>query len=249
MATRYLGPEFDIHGGGLDLVFPHHENEVAQSNAAGDAFARFWLHNGLVNTGGEKMSKSVGNSLVVDDVLQRARPAALRYYLGSAHYRSDLDWTEDGLAEADAAYSRIENFFERATELVGAEHEADVPAAFAEAMDDDLGVPRALGVLHETVRAGNRALADGDKEAVAAAYAASAAMVVVLGLSPTDFGAADGGGALRNVVEVLVPAMLEAREAARARKDFADADRVRDALAAAGVVIEDTPDGPRWRLA
>ena len=250
MATRYLGAEFDIHGGGLDLVFPHHENEVAQSNAAGDPFARYWLHNGLVNTGGEKMSKSRGNSLVVADVLQRARPAAVRYYLGCAHYRSDLDWTEEGLVEADAAYSRIENFLDRARDLVGEDAEAGVPEAFAEAMDDDLSVSRALGVLHDTVRVGNRALADGDKDTVADAFAAVVAMVEVLGLSPRDFAATSSEDAgLRRAVDALVPAMLEAREQARARKDFAEADRVRDALARSGVVIEDTPDGPRWRMA
>jgi cysteinyl-tRNA synthetase len=250
MATRYLGPEFDIHGGGQDLVFPHHENEVAQSNAAGDPFARYWLHNGLVNTGGEKMSKSLGNSLVVADVLQRARPAAVRYYLGSAHYRSDLDWTEDGLTEADAAYSRIENFLDRAREVVGDDAESSVPDVFAQAMDDDLSVPRALGVLHDTVRVGNRALADADKETVADAFGAVVAMVRVLGLAPADFAASGSEDAgLRRAVDALVPAMLEAREQARARKDFAEADRIRDALAQSGVVIEDTPDGPRWRLA
>jgi cysteinyl-tRNA synthetase len=250
MATRYLGPVFDIHGGGLDLLFPHHENEVAQSNAAGDEFARYWLHNGMVNTGGEKMSKSLGNSLVVADVLQRARPQALRYYLGSAHYRSDLEWTEDGLAEADAAYSRIENFLSRAYELVGDDHDWAVPAAFADAMNDDLAVPRALGVVHETIRDGNRALADGEKDGVAAAYGAVVPMVMVLGLSPADFATAGGDDErLRSVVDALVPAMLDARQAARDRKDFADADRIRDALGRAGVVVEDTADGPRWRLA
>src|SRR3954468_22920087 len=151
MATRYLGAEFDIHGGGLDLVFPHHENELAQSAAAGDGFARYWLHNGMVNTDGEKMSKSLGNSLVVADVLQRARPAAVRYFLGAPHYRSDLDWSEEGLADADVAYSRIENFLDRAHDVVGNDHEWAVPVGFAEALDDDLSVPRALGVLHQTV--------------------------------------------------------------------------------------------------
>jgi cysteinyl-tRNA synthetase len=249
MATRYLGAEFDIHGGGLDLVFPHHENEIAQSNAAGDAFARIWLHNGLVNTGGEKMSKSLGNSLVVSDVLQRARPAAVRYFLGSAHYRSDLDWSEEALVDADAAYTRIENFLERAGELVGDDHESAVPPAFTEAMDDDLAVPRALGVLHETVRAGNTALADGDKDAVTTAYRAVVAMLTVLGLSPADFTVTSGADdLLRGVVEALVPALLEARQTARERKDFAEADRIRDALAAAGVVVEDTPAGARWRV-
>ena len=249
MVTRYLGPVFDIHGGGLDLVFPHHENEVAQSNAAGDEFARYWMHNGMVNTGGEKMSKSLGNSLVVADVLERARAQAVRYYLGSAHYRSDLDWTEDGLVEAEAAYARIENFLSRASELVGTGSDSAVPDAFAEALNDDLAVPRALGVLHETIRDGNRALADGDKDGVAAAYAAVVPMVTVLGLAPADFAAGGDDAKLRSAVDGLVPALLAAREAARARKDFAEADRVRDALAAAGIVVEDTADGPRWRLA
>src|SRR4051812_44097757 len=224
MATRYLGAEFDIHGGGLDLVFPHHENEIAQSNAAGDPFARYWLHNGMVNTGGEKMSKSLGNSLVVADVLQRARPLALRYFLGSAHYRSDLDWSEEALVDADTAYSRVEGFLDRAGEMLGDTFAvaAVVPPTFADALDDDLAVPRALGVLHDTVRVGNTALADGDKDALGAAYGAVAAMVDVLGLSPADF--ATGSGAddsLHRVVDRLVPAMLEARQAARTRKDFA----------------------------
>src|SRR4051795_4884434 len=249
MATRYLGAEFDIHGGGVDLVFPHHENEVAQSNAVGDAFARYWLHNGLVNTGGEKMSKSLGNSLVVADVLQRARPQAVRYYLGSAHYRSDLDRSEEGLAEAETAYGRIEGFLQRAAEMLGVVQDPARPQAFADAMDDDLSVPRALGVLHDTVRSGNTALADGEKETVASAYAAVVAMTDVLGLAPRDYAGRGDDSKLHDVIDGLVPAMLEAREAARSRKDFADADRIRDALAAAGVVLEDTPAGPRWRLA
>jgi cysteinyl-tRNA synthetase len=249
MATRYLGAEFDIHGGGLDLVFPHHENEVAQSVAAGDGFARFWLHNGMVNTAGEKMSKSLGNSLVVADVLERARPAAVRYFLGAPHYRSDLDWSEEGLAEADAAYSRIENFLERAAELVGEQPACAVPDGFAAAMDDDLGVPRALGVLHSTVRDGNAALAGGDKQAVAATLATTVAMVGILGLAPADFASAHtADGALHAVVDALVPAVIAAREAARERKDYAEADRIRDALTASGLVLEDTVAGPRWRV-
>jgi cysteinyl-tRNA synthetase len=249
MATRYLGAEFDIHGGGLDLVFPHHENEIAQSNAAGDPFARIWLHNGMVNTAGEKMSKSLGNSLIVSDVLQRARPQAVRYFLGSAHYRSDLDWSEEALVEADAAYTRITGFLERAGEALGEVDVASVPPAFAEAMDDDLSVPRALGVVHETVRAGNTALADGDTGSLRTAYSAVRAMLDVLGLAPQDFAVSSGDDdKLRAAVDHLVPAMLDARQAARERKDFAEADRVRDALAAAGVIVEDTPAGPRWRI-
>jgi cysteinyl-tRNA synthetase len=249
MATRYLGAEFDIHGGGYDLVFPHHENEIAQSNAAGDPFARIWLHNGMVNTGGEKMSKSLGNSLVVADVLERASAQSVRYFLGSAHYRSDLDWSEDALVEAETTYTRITRFLDRAREVVGDVDAAQVPAAFAEALDDDLSVPRALGVVHETVRAGNTALAANDEASIRTAYAETTAMLEVLGLAPDDF--AVGGrddDKLRAAVDQLVPAMLDARQAARERKDFAEADRIRDALAAAGVVVEDTPAGPRWRV-
>ena len=252
MATRYLGPQFDIHGGGLDLVFPHHENEVAQSNAAGDAFANYWMHNGMVNTGGEKMSKSLGNSLVVADVLERARPQAVRYFLGAPHYRSDLDWSEEGLADADAAYTRIENFLERAAEVLPLDEDHYVsvrmPEAFFDAMNDDLSVPRALGALHDTVRAGNTALADGDKESLMSLYLSVRGMADLLGLSPDDFATGGGDASLRHVVDALVPAMLAAREAARARKDFAEADRIRDALSASGLVIEDTPAGARWRV-
>jgi cysteinyl-tRNA synthetase len=252
MARRWLGDEFDIHGGGIDLRFPHHENEIAQSSAAGDPFARIWMHNGMVNTGGEKMSKSLGNSLVVADVLERARPQAVRYLLGAAHYRSDLDWSEDGLAEADTAYTRIEGFLERAAEVLGADPPPAtvvVPEPFAAAMDDDLAVPRALAVLHDTMRLGNTSLAEGDKDGLVATYGAVTAMVAVLGLAPADFGGTrNADAALRHVVDALVPELLAARDAARQRKDYAEADRIRDTLASAGLAIEDTPDGPRWRV-
>ena len=239
MATKYLGSEFDIHGGGLDLVFPHHENEVAQSHAAGDGFARFWVHNGLVNVGAEKMSKSLGNSLVVSHLLERVKPAVLRYYLGSPHYRSTLDWSEDGLREAESALARITGFLDRAGET----KPTTVPEDFAAAMDDDLAVPRALAVLHDTVRKGNSALADGDDATELAGQVR--AMCDVLGVDVTT--SADTTG-LRDVVDALVQVALEQRAAARARKDFAAADAVRDQLAAAGVTVEDTPDGPRWTV-
>jgi cysteinyl-tRNA synthetase len=248
MATKYLGPTFDIHGGGLDLVFPHHENELAQSTAAGDGFARFWLHHGLLNTSGTKMSKSLGNSLFVADLLAAARPQALRYYLVSPHYRSESEWSDTGLAEADAAYSRIENFLTRAAErFPDAQADGGLAADFVAAMDDDIAVPSALGVVHDTVRRGNSALADGDEAAARTAYAEVAAMTAVLGLSPDDF-AAGGDASLTRVVEALMPALLSARQAARERKDFTESDRIRDALAAAGIVVEDTADGPRWRI-
>jgi cysteinyl-tRNA synthetase len=249
MATKYFGPRFDIHGGGLDLVFPHHENEQAQSRAAGDGFANFWLHHGLLNTGGTKMSKSLGNSLFVADLLAANRPQAIRYYLTAPHYRSESEWSDAGIAEADAAFSRIEGFLQRAGERFGAPAEpTSLPSEFVAAMDDDIGVPSALGVVHESVRAGNSALADGDEDAARAAYAGVAAMTKVLGLWPGDFAAAGATSGLHRVVDAIVPALLDARQAARARKDFAESDRIRDSLAAAGVVVEDTPDGPRWRL-
>jgi cysteinyl-tRNA synthetase len=246
MATKYLGPTFDIHGGGLDLVFPHHENELAQSVAAGDGFARYWLHNALVTMSGEKMSKSLGNTLQVREIVKHWRPVELRYYLGAAHYRSLIEYSPQALDEAGAAYKRIENFVEKASAVVEA-GEAEVPDSFGRAMDDDLGVPAALGVLHETVRAGNTALADGAKETVREALGQVLAMTRVLGIDPTawtDEAASD----LTPVVDSLVQVALAQREAARERKDYAAADAVRDQLSAAGIAVEDTPDGPRWSL-
>jgi cysteinyl-tRNA synthetase len=248
MATRYLGPTFDIHGGGLDLIFPHHENELAQSVAAGDGFARFWLHGGLLTTDGDKMGKSKGNSLFVTDLLAEHGAPALRYALSSAHYRSVSEWSTEGIVEAGAAYSRISGFLQRAAERVGdPPADAAVPAAFAAAMDDDLAISAALGVVHDEVRRGNNALAAGDDSGLAESLASVAAMTKVLGLWPGDFETA-AGGSLAPVVDALVPALLATRQAARDRKDFAESDRIRDALVAAGVVVEDTPDGPRWRV-
>ena len=249
MATKYLGPVFDIHGGGVDLIFPHHENEIAQSRAAGDGFARYWLHNGLLTVDGEKMSKSVGNVVLLPDLLAKARPAEIRYYLVSAHYRSLMDFTDAALGEAVSAYQRIEGFVTRASEVVGATAPSVVPSAFAAAMDDDLGVPNALAVLHETVREGNSALAAGDLDAVRERLAAVRAMADVLGLDPlSPQWAHTGEEDLLPVVDALVAVALEQRQAARARKDYASADAIRDGLSAAGIVVEDTPQGPRWEL-
>ena len=249
MVTKYLGPEFDIHGGGLDLVFPHHENELAQSCAAGDSFARFWLHHGMLTINSQKMSKSLGNSMFVPELLSRVRPAAMRYYLVAPHYRSESEWSDVGLAEAETAYSRIEGFIQRATEAVGPPSEdATVPDGFAAALDDDLGVPSALAEIHDAVRRGNSAMAGGDDPTTTTALAQVAAMTSVLGLWPGDFAAAAGDSGLRRVVDAIVPALLVARQAARARKDYAESDRIRDALGEAGVVIEDTPQGARWTV-
>ncbi|NUU22941.1 MAG: cysteine--tRNA ligase [Streptomycetaceae bacterium] len=253
MAHRYLGERFDIHGGGLDLVFPHHENEIAQSKAAGDGFAAYWMHNAWVTMSGEKMSKSLGNSVLVSEMVKRWPPIVLRYYLASPHYRSMIEYSDEALHEAAVSFGRVEGFLERAVELTGpVAPDARVPAAFAEAMDDDLGVPQAMAVVHNTVREGNTALAAGDKDAVAAHLAALRVMLGVLGLDPMAepwaSGGADRSADLRHVVDSLVHLALEQRQAARARKDYASADAVRTQLAEAGVVVEDTPQGPRWTL-
>ncbi|MEZ0107274.1 cysteinyl-tRNA synthetase [Catenulispora sp. EB89] len=255
MAHRYLGPNFDIHGGGVDLIFPHHENEQAQSHAFGDKFTNYWMHNGWVTLKNEKMSKSLGNSVLVTELAKQYRPVVLRYYLGTPHYRSMIEYTEDSLREADAAYSRIEGFVTRALETVGpTESAADVPAAFAESMDDDFGVPGAVAVLYNTVREGNTALANGDKEGVASHLASVLKMLDILGLNPLAepwsgaAGTAGSGSDLRPVVDTLVKVALEQRQAARERKDYAASDAIRDQLARAGVNVEDTPSGPRWTV-
>jgi cysteinyl-tRNA synthetase len=253
MATKYLGATFDIHGGGLDLVFPHHENERAQSSAAGDGFARYWMHNGLVGLSGVKMSKSLGNSLLVDTMITQVRPAELRYYLGQAHYRSGIEYSAEALAEAVAAYRRIEGFVIRAAQAAGPADPpgpASIPAPFAAALDDDLGVPLALAVVHDAVHAGNTALAAGDTAGASKHLAEVRAMLAVLGLDPLAAPWSIGGNdeGLRAVVNALVSDALEQRGAARERKDYAASDAIRDRLLAAGIVVEDTADGQRWEL-
>jgi cysteinyl-tRNA synthetase len=251
MAERYLGPEFDVHGGGLDLRFPHHENEQAQSRAAGDGFARYWVHNGWVTLGGEKMSKSLGNTALVDEVVTRVRPVELRYYLAAPHYRSTVEFTDAALEEAAAGYRRIESFVRHAVERVGPDAGAPVLCAdFTAAMDDDLGTPAAIAAVHETVREGNTALAAGDDRAVAGTLGSVRAMLGVLGLDPLDaqWVSSSGDGRLVDVTDGLVRLALEQRAAARARKDYAAADAIRDSLGTLGVQVEDTPQGPRWEL-
>ncbi|WP_417556206.1 cysteine--tRNA ligase [Microbacterium sp.] len=247
MSKRYLGAEFDIHGGGLDLRFPHHENELAQSTAAGDGFARYWVHNGLVTVGGQKMSKSLGNFTLASDFLDGVDPLVARYALAAAHYRSSLDLGESTLAEAEAALGRIRGFLERAQRSGDDVEAAAVPDAFAEAMDDDLGVPQALAVLHETVRAGNAALDRGDADAARRALAEVTAMTAVLGIDEIP-GASEDADASASALDALVQTMIDQRAQARADKDWAGADRIRDAIAAAGITLEDTPDGTHWSI-
>jgi cysteinyl-tRNA synthetase len=269
MATRYLGAEFDIHGGGRDLIFPHHENEQAQSRAAGDQFARYWMHNDWVTLSGEKMSKSLGNTVAFPAVLQRFRAVELRYYLVAAHYRSLIEYSDAAVTEAASAYRRCESFVHRVTEragkpglrplsggperpLSGEPELRPLCAEFAAAMNDDIGTPAALAAVHETVRAGNAALDAGDRETARGAAGSVRAMLDVLGLDPlseqwmTQTSSADRG--MRQAFSALVGDLLAERQQARERRDFATADAVRNRLLAAGVTVEDTPDGPQWTI-
>jgi cysteinyl-tRNA synthetase len=250
MAAKYLGDEFDIHGGGLDLRFPHHENELAQSRAAGQMFARYWMHNAMLNLSGAKMSKSVGNTMLVSEVVKRVRPIELRYYLAASHYRSIVEFSEEALTEAATAFGRIEGFVRRAAELVGAGELGEVPEAFAAAMDDDLSVPAALAVLQAKVSEGQKLLAGGDTAVLSTILAEVRTMLDVLGLDPLSPTWDRGGddAAYAQVIDSLVGGLLEQRQEARATKDFAAADRVRDQLTAAGIEIEDTPQGARWSV-
>ena len=257
MAVGYLGSTFDIHGGGQDLIFPHHENERAQSRMAGDEFARYWVHHGLVTIADTKMSKSTGNALAATDALQRVRPQELRYYLSQAHYRSTIEYSPEALEDAASAYQRIERFVTRAQPAVGGAvpgHEGPAPGlpiSFTAALDDDLGVSSALAALHATVRDGNYALSRGDVENVATCLTQARAMLAVLGLDPLApaWQAGDQSGRLHEVVGALVALALRQRDAARSRGDYASADSIRDSLEASGVVVEDTPEGTRWELA
>jgi cysteinyl-tRNA synthetase len=258
MAVEHLGESFDLHAGGIDLVFPHHENELAQSTCAGHGFAQHWLHHGLVTVAGgsgEKMSKSLGNSTLVADVLQTVRPQVLRYALGAGHYRSPLEWSPQAVADAEAAYGRIETFVRNATDATQGVEPAAGAASwddFAAALDDDLGVPQALAAVHAGVRAGNALLATGDLPALAGTLATVRRMLGVLALDPVGQWPSSGGGELAPVVDALVAIAVEARADARARKDWAQADALRDRLNASGIVLEDTMvdgvPGVRWRL-
>lgn len=245
MAGKYLGSRFDIHGGGLDLRFPHHENELAQSTAAGDDFANFWMHNGMVTYEGEKMSKSIGNTISPAQMLEMARPLVVRYYLGSAHYRSILDYRPSSLQEAATAIERVEAFLAATQEVLKPGRE--VPQAFAEAMDDDVNIPRALAVLHEQTRAGNAALAAGEDASEAAN--AVMAMAEVLGLAQLmSFNAEGTSGAEHEALDALIQAVLAERADARAQKDWAKADAMRDLLASAGVQVKDGANGSSWSV-
>ena len=243
MAHAYLGEAFDIHGGGLDLIFPHHENEIAQSNAAGYKFANTWMHNAWVTTSGEKMSKSLGNSLQVVEILKKVRGIELRWYLGSAHYRSMLEFSFEALAESATAFKRIEAFLSRAESVIGKEIEIVIADEFANAMNDDLAVPQGLAFIAESMRIGNSA--GDDKKVLAKTAGEIRGALSILGCDPKDaaFAKDKSNDA---AMDGLIKLALAQREAARERKDFKAADDIRDQIASLGITVEDTTNGPRW---
>ena len=255
MALKYLGSVFDIHGGGIDLRFPHHENEQAQSRAAGFGFANYWMHNAWITTAGEKMSKSLGNSLLIPVVLKRVRAIELRFYMIAAHYRSHVEFSYEALEEAASGFRRIEGFLERAEVVVGSPVRASggmLCADFVTAMDDDLSTPAAVAAIYEVVREGNKLLVDGDSKALRGTVGSVRAMLDVLGVDPAEEHWIRRGSSpdekLSAAVDALVAALIEQRSEARARKDFAAADAIRDRLKVAGIELEDTPQGSKWSL-
>ena len=248
MAHAYLGEAFDIHGGGLDLIFPHHENEIAQSESAGWKFANIWMHNAWVTTSGEKMSKSLGNSLQVMEILKKVRGIELRWYLGSAHYRSMLEFSFEALEESSVNFRRIEGFLQRAKELLKREIEPSISAQFAAAMNSDLAVPQALADISELVRIGNSAITENNLDAIAKSASEVRGALSILGCDPFDPVFAGSNNAKTEILDGLIALALEQRTAARARKDFAASDAIRDSLTALGITIEDTPTGSRWTV-
>lgn len=250
MAGKYLGATFDIHGGGIDLRFPHHENELAQSSAAGFPFAKYWMHSAWVTAAGEKMSKSLGNTARVTEVTKKFPARAVRLYLAAPHYRSSVELSDTSLEEAATSLARIDSFLTRAGEVADAVP-GPVPADFAAALDDDLGTPAAMAIMYQAIREGNVALEQGDTEQVGAILASVRGMLGVFGLDPSDEVWSGGAAAERDlapVVDGLVSSLLQQRQEARSRKDYAAADAIRDQLAGLGVAIEDTASGPRWSL-
>ena len=248
MAHAYLGEAFDIHGGGLDLIFPHHENEIAQSESAGWKFANIWMHNAWVTTSGEKMSKSLGNSLQVMEILKKVRGIELRWYLGSAHYRSMLEFSFEALEESSVNFRRIEGFLQRAREVLKSEIEPSISSEFAKAMNNDLAVPQALADISEAVRIGNSAITENDLTALAKSASEVRGALSILGCDPFDPIFAGAADTKKELLDGLISLALEQRTAARARKDFAASDAIRDSLTALGITIEDTPTGSRWTV-
>ncbi|MDO9127427.1 MAG: cysteine--tRNA ligase [Parvibaculum sp.] len=249
MIEKHLGETIDIHGGGIDLQFPHHENELAQSSCAhGQApLARFWLHNGFVNMGAEKMSKSLGNVLLVHELIAQAPGEAVRLALLNAHYRQPLDWSDEGLAQAKRMLDRLYGAL-RGLSDVKAEPTSDAaPDAFMEALADDLNTPKALAVLFDLAKRANTETDPGTRAQLKAALIGAGRLLGVLEMDPEAWFA--GAGAASHIDGDEVERLIAARNAARKAKDFAEADRIRGALAEMGVAIEDGPQGTSWRVA
>jgi cysteinyl-tRNA synthetase len=246
MAAKHLGRTIDIHGGGNDLIFPHHENEIAQSTCAhgGEKFARVWMHNGFVNVDHTKMSKSLGNVILVRDLLHQAPGEAVRLALLSAHYRQPLDWTGDVLLEARRKLDRLYRALRDADGWQSAWQEAEPDAVFLAALEDDLNTPRALAALFDLARDLNRCDDPEPRAGLAARLRASAEL---LGLLSADPEAWCRGGSECAPDDAEIDALVAARQAARERRDFAEADRIRDELGGRGILLEDGPDGARWR--
>lgn len=247
MAHSYLGESFDIHGGGLDLIFPHHENEIAQSEAAGYDFANVWMHNAWVTQSGEKMSKSLGNTMQVKELVKQVRGIELRFYLGSAHYRSMMEFSPEALQEAATNFQRIENFLLRAKEIVG-DYEGVISDPVKAAFDEDLAVPQVLAQISDALRRGNSAITDNSKDAIKQAAAEIRGALAILGCDPFDAAFNTGGKDLSEALDGVIQLALTQRAGARERKDFASSDAIRDGLAALGISIEDTPQGQRWTI-
>jgi cysteinyl-tRNA synthetase len=255
MAGKYLGHAFDIHGGGVDLRFPHHENEQAQARAAGRPFATYWMHNAWITTAGEKMSKSLGNSLTIPAVLDNYRGIELRYYLVAAHYRSHVEFSFEALDEAAVGFQRMEAFLDRAAEVLGeVPGDGKLCAEFIDAMDNDLGTPGAVAAIHDVVREGNKLIAGGESAALRGNAASVRAMLDVLGLDPNDpawastRSAAAQDDKLKGAIDALVAGLLDERTKAREAKDWARADAIRDQIKQAGIEVTDTPTGPTWTV-
>lgn len=249
MAFTYLGESFDIHGGGIDLIFPHHENEIAQSEAAGYGFAKLWMHNAWVTTSGEKMSKSLGNSLQVTEILKQVRPIDLRWYLGSAHYRSMIEFSFEALQESAIAFGRIENFLTRAGEFLGVVPQVIIAPEFADLMNDDLAVPQGLALISQWLKAGNSALTASDKKIITQNFGYIRGALSILGCDPYESAFKNQtDGDLTPTINGLIALLLEQRAAARDRKDFATADAIRDRITSLGITIEDSAAGSRWSV-
>lgn len=250
MATHYLGAHFDIHGGGLDLRFPHHENELAQSSAAGHGFANYWVHNGLVNIAGQKMSKSLNNSVYSKELFSLAEPRVVRYYLMSAHYRSVLDFAPEVLEEAKTALERIYGFLERAERELGAtrfqqpEPDMNLPDEFVSEMNEDLNIPAALAVIHEAVRSGNTHLDEQRLREASQHRTQLYKMLEILGLAPSQWLAASS--AEHQALDLLIQSLIVERNAARESRDYARADAIRDSLIQAGIELSDATNQTHW---